>query len=114
MGFCRSLGASLTAVLSWRHVRVVDLRTQAVANPITDGRLVQVGWLHRPDKLHANCRTILNSPENRFGGCEDSVASLVRELLLDHATGQLLSRPIAEYSNLHTKAFVEKVSVTAI
>ena len=27
MGFCRSLGASLTTVLSWRHVRVVDLRT---------------------------------------------------------------------------------------
>ena len=28
--------------------------------------------------------------ENRFGGCENSVASLVRELLLDHATGQLI------------------------
>lgn len=37
-----------------------------------------------------------------------SVASLVRELLLDHATGQLISRPIAEYANLHTEAFVDR------
>ena len=44
----------------------------------------------------------------RFGGCENSVASLIRELRLDHATGQLVSRPIAEYSNLHTQAFVDK------
>ena len=46
--------------------------------------------------------------ENRFGGCENSVASLIRELRLDHATGQLVSRPIAEYANLHTQAFVDK------
>ena len=36
------------------------------------------------------------------------MASLVRELLLDHATGQLISRPIAEYANLHTEAFVDR------
>ena len=36
------------------------------------------------------------------------MASLIRELRLDHATGQLVSHPIAEYSNLHTQAFVDK------
>jgi endoglucanase len=83
----------------------------AVANYIGDGRLVTIGWLRRPDTLHAPCASpIPNVPksENRFGGCENSVASLVRELLLDHATGQLISRPIAEYANLHTKAFVDQ------
>ena len=83
----------------------------AVANYIADGRLVTVGWLRRPDTLHAPCASPIPGippQENRFGGCENSVASLVRELLLDHATGQLVSRPIAEYANLHTKAFVDR------
>ena len=65
----------------------------AVANYIADGRLVTIGWLRRPDTLHAPCASpIPNVPksENRFGGCENSVASLVRELLLDHSTGQLV------------------------
>lgn len=87
----------------------------AVANYIADGRLVTVGWLRRPDTLHAPCASPIPGipkPENRFGGCENSVASLVRELLLDHASGTLVSRPIAEYANLHTTAFVDNQLVS--
>lgn len=83
----------------------------AVANYVSDGRLVTIGWLRRPDTLHAPCAAPIHGiphSENRFGGCENSVASLVRELRLDQATGQLISRPIAEYTNLHTEAFVDK------
>ena len=80
----------------------------AVTSRISDGRLVHIGWLRRPDTEHVQCPTIPNSPENRFGGCEHSVASLVRELLLDHATGQLVSRPITEYTNLHTTTFIDR------
>jgi hypothetical protein len=84
----------------------------AVANYIGDGRLVTIGWLRRPDTLHAPCASPIHGiphSENRFGGCENSVASLVRELRLDHATGQLVSRPIAEYANLHTQAYVKQL-----
>ena len=77
------------------------VRRWAVANYIADGRLVTVGWLRRPDTFSAPCASPIPGipkSENRFGGCENSVASLVRELLLDHGTGQLISRPIAEYN----------------
>ena len=75
----------------------------AVANYIADGRLVTVGWLRRPNTFVAPCASPIPGvpkSENRFGGCENSVASLVRELLLDHGTGQLISRPIAEWADL--------------
>ena len=42
-----------------------------------------------------------------FGGCARSVASLVRELVFDHAVDQLVSRPVAEYALLHNATFVD-------
>ena len=43
----------------------------AVANYISDGRLVTIGWLRRPDTLHAPCASPIHGiphSENRFGG----------------------------------------------
>ena len=42
-----------------------------------------------------------------FGGCQASVASLIRELTFDHATSQLVSYPVAEYARLHNATFVD-------
>ena len=66
----------------------------AVAGPAGDGRLLTVDWL----SYHA-C--------GRFGGCGANVASLVRELLFDHAAQRLLMRPVAEYALLHNATFVK-------
>jgi hypothetical protein len=46
----------------------------AVANYLSDGRLVTIGWLRRPDTLHAPCASPISGiprSENRFGGCEN-------------------------------------------
>ena len=46
----------------------------AVANYLSDGRLVTIGWLRRPDTLHAPCASPIPGipkSENRFGGCEN-------------------------------------------
>ena len=66
----------------------------AVAGPAEDGRLLTVDWL----SYHA-C--------GKFGGCGANVASLVRELLFDHAAQRLLMRPVAEYALLHNATFVK-------
>lgn len=67
----------------------------AVAGQTNDGRLLKVDWV----KESPPCRGL--------GGWCANVASLVRELLYDHAAEQLIMRPVAEYTLLHNATFID-------
>ncbi len=66
----------------------------------TDGRLLMVAWLQESGPCGPG------QPKG-FGACARSVTSMTRELLYDHATDQLLSRPVASYALLHNATFVD-------
>jgi sucrose-6-phosphate hydrolase SacC (GH32 family) len=62
-----------------------------VAGNADDGRLLSVDWLQ------------ISTPSRRH---VKNVASLVRELLYDHAAQRLLLRPAAEYALLHNETLL--------
>ena len=84
-----------------------------------DGRLLLVAWTQSVDPLFPggwDQNASISMPcehgvRGGFGGCAKSVASLVREVHFDHASEQLVSYPIAEYTRLHNASFAKDLAM---
>ena len=77
----------------------ISLLTGAVGKA-SDGRLLIVAWITESGPCG------VGQPKG-FGACARSVASLIREIVFDHATDQLISRPVADYDAMHNATFVQ-------
>lgn len=73
----------------------------------TDGRLLMVAWVEEAGPCG-------DGQPKGFGACARSVTSLTRELVFDHGTDQLISRPVADYDTLHNATFIDGEKITPL
>jgi hypothetical protein len=66
----------------------------------SDGRLLMVAWVQESGPCG-------DGEPKGFGACARSITSLTRELVYDHATDQLIARPVVDYERLRNATFVE-------